>query len=65
MTALLHTDAVFEALHRRHPECVVPGYARSPMDDRATVVLPRALIEMCEPGAAAFLNAAPPASGVG
>ena len=49
MDALRHADAVLAALHRLHPECVLPGLAGSPMDDVATLVLPRALIEACEP----------------
>ena len=52
MDALRHADAVLAALHRLHPECVLPGQARSPMDDVETLVIPRELIEACEPGGA-------------
>ena len=52
MDALRHADAVLAALHRLHPECVLPGLARSPMDDVETLVIPRELIEACPPGSA-------------
>lgn len=52
MDALRHADEILAALWRQHPEFAVPGHVGSPMDDRATISIPRALIEACEPGAA-------------
>ncbi|MEO5834646.1 MAG: hypothetical protein ABIR83_14905 [Nakamurella sp.] len=52
MDALRHADEILAALWHQHPEFAVPGHVGSPMDDRATISLPRALIEACEPGAA-------------
>jgi hypothetical protein len=49
MDALTHADAVLAALHRRYPECLVPGQVGSPMDDADTVTIPRDLIAACDP----------------
>ena len=51
MDALRHADAILAALWHQHPEFALPGHVGSPMDDRATVTIPRAVIEACEPGA--------------
>ena len=51
MDALRHADEILAALWRQHPEFAVPGHVGSPMDDRATVSIPRAVIDACEPGA--------------
>ena len=51
MDALRHADEVLAAVWRRHPEFALPGHVGSPMDDRATIVIPRAVIDACEPGA--------------
>ncbi|WP_111766334.1 hypothetical protein [Nakamurella deserti] len=53
MDALRHADEILAALWRQHPEFAVPGHVGSPMDDRATVSIPRAVIEACEPGGVA------------
>lgn len=49
MDALRHADEILAALWRQHPEFAVPGHVGSPMDDRATVSIPRAVIAACEP----------------
>ena len=49
MDALRHADEILAALWRQHPEFAVPGHVGSPMDDRATVSIPRAVIDACEP----------------
>ena len=51
MDALSHADEVLASVHRRHPLVAVPGYVGSPMDDRATLVIPQSFIDSCEPGA--------------
>ncbi len=51
MNALSHADEVFAEFQRAHPECVLPGNARSPMDDTQTLIIPRELIDACEPEA--------------
>lgn len=51
MDALRHADEILAALWRQHPEFAVPGHVGSPMDDRATISIPRSLIEACEPAA--------------
>ncbi len=51
MDALRHADEILAALWRQHPEFALPGHVGSPMDDRNTVTIPRAVIEACEPGA--------------
>ena len=51
MDALRHADEILAALWRQHPEFAVPGHVGSPMDDRATVSIPRGVIDACEPGA--------------
>ncbi len=59
MDALRHADEILAALLLRHPEFAMPGHVGSPMDDRATLVIPQALIEACEPGAVAGLADGP------
>lgn len=49
MDALRHADEILAALWRQHPEFAVPGHVGSPMDDRATVSIPRSVIDACEP----------------
>lgn len=49
MDALRHADEVLAALWRQHPELALPGHVGSPMDDRATIVIPRSLIRACDP----------------
>jgi hypothetical protein len=49
MDALRHADEVLAAVLRRHPEFALPGHVGSPMDDRATITIPRSVIEACEP----------------
>ncbi len=49
MDAIQHADQVLAMLWRRHPEYALPGHVGSPMDDRATVTIPRSLIVACEP----------------
>jgi hypothetical protein len=56
MDALRHADEILAALWRQHPEFAVPGHVGSPMDDRATVTIPRAVIDACEPGAVPVLD---------
>lgn len=48
MDALIHAESVLAALHRKYPECLVPGNVGSPMDDMDTVTIPRAFIEACD-----------------
>ncbi len=55
MDALRHADEILAALWRQHPEFAVPGHVGSPMDDRATISIPRAVIDACEPGAPAHV----------
>lgn len=59
MDALRHADEILAALWRQHPEFAVPGHVGSPMDDRATISIPRALIEACEPDAGSARAAEP------
>jgi len=42
-------DALFAVVHRKLPAAAVPGFVGSPMDDRATVTVHRALIDACDP----------------
>jgi len=49
MDALRHADEILAALWQRHPEFALPGHVGSPMDDRATITIPQALIDACEP----------------
>ncbi len=51
MDALSHADEVLASVHRRYPLVAVPGCVGSPMDDRATLVIPQSFIDTCEPGA--------------
>jgi hypothetical protein len=49
MDALRHADEILAALWLRHPELAMPGHVGSPMDDRATITIPRSVIQACEP----------------
>lgn len=47
MNALRHADEILADLQLRHPECVLPGQAGSPMDDTDTLIIPREVIDAC------------------
>lgn len=48
MGALESANALFAKARRRGAHIVVPGSVRSPLDDRSTIVVPRAVIAQCE-----------------
>ncbi len=47
--------ALFESVHLRHPSAAMPGFVSSPMDDRSTLTIRRAVVDACEQAAAAPL----------
>ena len=49
-------DWIFRAAHQRSPLAVMPGFVGSPMDDRSTVTVRRALIEACQAAAEKLLD---------
>jgi hypothetical protein len=49
-------DWIFRAAHQRSPLAVMPGFVGSPMDDRVTVTVRRALIETCQAAAEKLLD---------
>ena len=49
-------DWIFRAAHQRSPLAVMPGFVGSPMDDRTTVTVRRALIEACQAAAEKLLD---------
>lgn len=49
-------DGIFRAAHQRSPRAVMPGFVGSPMDDRTTVTVRRAIIEACQAAAEKLLD---------
>jgi hypothetical protein len=47
---------IFRAAHQRSPAAAMPGYVGSPMDDRTTITVARALVDACQAAAEKLLD---------